>query len=403
MSLCIWYISKYVSLPRLGVGVRSFQLMSEFLRLGHIPIIITSDSNQLITAPTLFDNYSKHIFAGVPVYWIRTLKYTSAKSFRRILSWLDFELRLFFMPKKLLPKPDVLIVSSLSLLTILNGLLLRRIYGCKLIFEIRDIWPLTLTCEGGYSARNPFIVILSWIERIGYKKADVIVGTMPNLSEHVSNVSDCSCPVSCIPMGVNPDDSEFADPLPSDYISEYIPSGKFLVAHVGSIGIANSLDTFFAAAQSLVSNLDIHFLLVGDGDLKSQYIKDYGSLPTITFAPKVPKSMVQSVLKLCDLLYFSVHQSEVWRYGQSLNKVVDYMLSGKPIVASYTGFPSMINESRCGDFVPAGDVDQLSMIINRYSRYDKSLLDAIGSRGRSWILENRKYSRLAQMYLDLMI
>ena len=42
--------------------------------------------------------------------------------------------------------------------------------------------------------------------------------------------------------------------------------------------------------------------------------------------------MVQSVLSRCDLLYFSVHVSTVWKYGQSLNKVIDYMLAGKPVV-----------------------------------------------------------------------
>ncbi len=34
-----------------------------------------------------------------------------------------------------------------------------------------------------------------------------------------------------------------------------------------------------------------------------------------------------------------------------MNKVVEYMLAGKPIIASYTGYPSMINEAECGYFV----------------------------------------------------
>ena len=34
-----------------------------------------------------------------------------------------------------------------------------------------------------------------------------------------------------------------------------------------------------------------------------------------------------------------------------MNKVVEYMLAGKPILASYSGHPSMINEAACGTFI----------------------------------------------------
>jgi len=52
------------------------------------------------------------------------------------------------MPKGQLPKPDVIVASSLSPLTVVNGFLLRKRYRCRLVFEIRDIWPLTITEEG---------------------------------------------------------------------------------------------------------------------------------------------------------------------------------------------------------------------------------------------------------------
>ena len=102
------------------------------------------------------------------------------------------------------------------------------------------------------------------------------------------------------------------------------------------------------------------------------------------------------------MLYFSVHNSEVWRYGQSLNKVIDYMLAGKPIVASYTGFPSMINEAQCGTYVPAGDEKSLKDEIIRYAQMSASERADIGARGREWILQNRTYSVLASDYLKIL-
>lgn len=402
VSLCIWYVSKYVALPGKGVGGRGFMLMSEFVKHGHTSVIITSDSNQLAEVPVLRAAYEKYELNGVQIYWVRTLKYKASKSFRRILSWLHFELCLLLMPKRSMPRPDVVVVSSLSLLTIVNGFLLRRRYKCKLVFEIRDIWPLTLTAEGGYGKANLFVRFLGWVEGLGYRYSDIIVGTMPNLAEHVASVVGPGRPVFCIPMGFDPVELNNKEALSSDYERDYIPSGKFVVAHVGSIGIANALDTVFECAKSMVNESHVHFLIVGDGDLKSFYIRKYASFPNISFAPKVSREKVQSVLSCCDLLYFSVHNSEVWRYGQSLNKVLDYMLSGKPIVASYTGFPSMINEAGCGSFVPSGDVGALRSAVRQYASMDKARLVEMGARGKSWILCHRKYSDLAREYLGVM-
>ena len=90
--------------------------------------------------------------------------------------------------------------------------------------------------------------------------------------------------------------------------------------------------------------------MVGDGHLKQAYIELTHDLKNVRFAPKVPQNQVQSILKEADIVYFSTFPSSVWNYGQSLNKIVDYMLAGKPIIGSYSGFPSMINEAECEVF-----------------------------------------------------
>src|SRR5690606_10180589 len=140
----------------------------------------------------------------------------------------------------------------------------------------------------------------------------------------------------------------------------------------------------------------IQFILVGDGALKQQYIRQYEHLPNVVFAPKVNRSQVPAVLDHADIVYFSTHPSKVWDYGQSLNKLIDYMLSAKPIVASYSGFPSMINESGCGYFVPAGDVDALATQLEELAQMTPSERAAIGRKGREWLLKHRQYSVLAE-------
>jgi len=203
---CIWYISKYVVPPdESTTGGRGYMLMRELVKSGHKCLIFASDASEYSTVPDLKTCYKEEIMDGLSFWWVRTLKYAGARSFWRILSWLHFEWRLVRMPKAELPVPDAIIVSSLSILTILNGFLLRNKFRCKLIFEVRDIWPLTLTEEGGFSKFNPFIFGLSLIEKLGYKYSDIIVGTMPNLEEHVAKVLGYERVVSCVPMGLDVD------------------------------------------------------------------------------------------------------------------------------------------------------------------------------------------------------
>lgn len=75
------------------------------------------------------------------------------------------------------------------------------------------------------------------------------------------------------------------------------------------------------------------------------------------------------------------------------------MFSGKPVVASYTGYQSMINEAECGIFVPANDVQALKKEIVRFSEMPEAMLTQMGINGHQWIIKNRHYKVLATNYL----
>jgi glycosyltransferase involved in cell wall biosynthesis len=81
---------------------------------------------------------------------------------------------------------------------------------------------------------------------------------------------------------------------------------------------------------------------------------------------------------------------------------VEYMLVGRPVIAVYSGFPSMINEAKCGTFVPVGDSSALVAAILHYRDISGPEREEIGLRGRAWVQENRSYDRLADRYLSIL-
>ena len=118
-----------------------------------------------------------------------------------------------------------------------------------------------------------------------------------------------------------------------------------------------------------------------------------------TFVNKISSDEVPHFLSKCDVLYLSTHDSKVWRFGQSMNKFVEYMLAGKPIIASYSGFPSMLDESDAGEFVLPNDGNALKAAVSKYCSMSSAERETIGGNGRRWILRNRSYCRLAEDYL----
>ena len=241
MNKSIWYISKYASIQNHGTATqtRGYYLAKELNELGYKTTVITSDSYNFGKAPNYKGNYKfDNIQSGMMFVTINTYKYKKSHSFRRILSWLDFELKLLFFPFKKLSNPDYIIVSSPSLLTILNGFILKLFSyrNSKLIFEVRDIWPLTLINEHTYTRFNPFVLGLSLIEYFGYKYSDYIIGTLPNLEEHIINKIGPCKKVGIIPNGFHNELIKITENIDRNDLPSFTSAKEFKVGYFGSFG-----------------------------------------------------------------------------------------------------------------------------------------------------------------------
>lgn len=398
----IWCISKYASPPSYSkVPARLFELTKEFIKQGHRATLLTSDSNHFSKYPQTKYTYNFETIDSIPLCWIKTKKYTKTASISRVLSWLDFERKLFKLDTNRLDKPDVVIVSSLSIFSILYGYFLKKKFKCFLVFEIRDIWPLTMTEEGGFSEWHPLVVLIGLVEKFGYKKADLIVGTMPKLDEHVKNILGYEKPFFCAPMGFSPEnyaeESYCQEKNPFDKV---FPKDKIIIGYAGSMGITNALESFITTIKSLKNNEKLHFMLVGSGNSRIRFEEELDECKNVTFLPRIEQNEVKYFLKKCDILYLSTQYSEVWKYGQSMNKVAEYMLASKPIIASYSGYPSMINEANCGKFVKTSNPKELEKAIMSIVTLSPEERERLGENGKKWIYENRQYSKIAKDYIE---
>jgi glycosyltransferase involved in cell wall biosynthesis len=296
--------------------------------------------------------------------------------------------------------PDVVIVSSLSLLSILSGWYFSKKYKSRFLLEIRDIWPLTAIQSGGFSKWNPFIMILSWIERFGYRKADAVIGTMPNLIEHVREVEPRFKECVNIPQGIPTaalDKHELLDPA---YLADVFYRPAFRVAYVGTINASNPVNILLDAAVMMGPHSGVDFYLLGRGSLKDTYVQKYGYHPHIHFPDVIEKKFVRNFLTKVDLCYDAIG-GQIAKFGHSRNKWMDYMAASRPIVCASSGFLSILNEADCGTFVPFNDVQSLHDEILKYKKMDSAERMRLGQNARQYLIEHRTFDKLASKYEEL--
>jgi glycosyltransferase involved in cell wall biosynthesis len=398
----IWIISHYASPIKYGYGTRLFMLGEEFIKMGHNVTIFTSTSNyQLNVRPVTKGIFTHEDINGIDLVWIRGIEYSDTSGFKRVLSWFIFSFLLMFYRTKIENKPDVIIVSSLSIIPVINGWLWKKRFPkCHFILEIRDIWPQSLIEIGGYSKLHPLVILLGWFEKFGYKHADHIVATMPRADRHIKSKLKKPFKFTYIPQGVDLNVINDTIDLTPDEKRSIFPESGFVVGYAGSIGRSNSLETLIDAAKIIKERSinDIFFIILGEGNAKPDLIKMSDHLGNVTFVPKISKNKVQSFLGQCDILYASAKPVPLYNYGISLNKLIDYMLSGKPIVFSFSGFDSLINEADCGTVIPADDSEKLVEAILHYYNMRKNERENIGKKGRDYVLENRTFDKLAKQY-----
>lgn len=396
----IVYISKYLILPEYGPPTRHYFLSKGMSRLENSQVMLIGSRSSLGRVPGFNGLFLTRNEGDVEMVTLNGPDVTPGFNKKRLWSWVIFEKNLYRFREYIKRfRPEVIVVSSLSILTFLTGVFLKKWLKVPLVLEVRDIYPLTLVEVGNYKKYHPAVSFLGMVEKWGYKNADLVISTLPNAKEHVEAVKGSPVNFRYIPMGI--EQSFFEDPAPVDPAAFNKKEGDFWVGYAGTLGTANALDTIFEVAKELEStHPQIKFAFIGDGPLKEHFVKEYGELSNIKFIPPVAKKDLQPYLARMDMLVNTWLNKSIYRFGISPNKWMDYMLSARPILVAFSGYPCIIDAAGCGKFVEAENKEALkSGILEFYSR-DKTELDEMGRRGREYLLNNLEYSKLSEEFYN---
>ena len=404
----ITYINHYAGNIKLGMEFRPYYLAREWVRMGHnVSIIASSFSHVRIAQPTCDQLFTEEWIDGIRFVWLNNRTY-SGNGIGRAINIFQFLFGLYQSRRWLSEKPDIIICSSTYPLDIYPAKKIGDKSGAKIIWEIHDLWPLTPIEVGSMSKHNPFIMMLLRGERDSFRYANAIVSLLPNADQYLQKYGQVSDKYVYIPNGINPEewDNAVADEIPSQHLSVILEKqgkGNLLVGYTGAHGAANVLGQLLDAAV-LCKDKKVSFILVGDGVEKDKLMQRAKSekLNNVRFLPPVKKVEIPALLQLMDALFIGLQRELRFKYGISPNKLMDYMMSRKPIV--YAGSPHTfpIQEAACALIVPPENPESLAGAINELLDMPNEQRDLLGSNGHKYVLSNHSYSVLATTFVELM-
>ena len=396
-TICL--INQYSSTPDTAMGGRHFYIAQELAKKGHQVYVIAGRYSHLLRNPKQFSEkyLIEEITPNFSFVWINLPGYAEAHSKQRILNWFKFAWALRGLKNSSLQKPDVILYSSPSPIGSLAAQYLAKSFKVPFIFEVRDIWPLTLIELGGHSANHPFIRLMQWIEDRSYQKAKFVFSNLFNAVEHMQNRGLDKAKFHWIPNGVSLAEVAAKQPLSVD-IFKQLPQDKFIVGYTGTIGVANAIDDLIEAAQLVSHHPDIHFVLVGSGKEKQEMqnkVQDL-KLTNISFIDPIPKKQIQSMLEHFNVCYIGWQKNPLYRFGIAPNKLPEYLYAGKPIIHAFSGKGDVVQQANAGITIEAEDPQAIAdAVIQLYelSDFERSVL---GNNGHQYVLQHLEYKMIAE-------
>ncbi len=461
----ILYLNHYAGSPALGMEYRPYYLAREWVGMGHrVQIVAGAYSHVRTLQPQPCDE----LIDGIAYRWLRLPAYSGNGIGRAWNIW-HFLRQVWQQAPRLAAefKPDVVIASSTYPMDIwvarriarlsparsgtnggqarpdTNGSQVRpgrrgmptrpgpRDVGALMVFEVHDLWPLSLIELSGMSRWHPFAVLCRAAEAAAYRHADRVVSMLPKVHAYMAERGLDLERLHIVPNGIAPGEWQGdCAPLRADVaaaIAAQRAAGRSIVGYAGSMGLPNALDVLLDATKlmpgspagpvhgspagpahgsptGLVRDPPIAVVMVGDGLERERLARRIADerLSHVLLLPPIAKAQIPDFLAQIDVAYIGWQKVPIYRFGIAPNKLMDYMMAGCAVLHSVDAGNDPVAESGCGLTVAPESPTAVAAGLRQLLATPAEERRAMGQRGRAFVLAQHTYPVLAQRFLQAM-
>lgn len=294
---------------------------------------------------------------------------------------------------------DLIFVSSSPPLAGLPVVLLGKLLGAPVIYNLQDLFPESAAAAGVMRRKGMAYRLFQALERWMYKVVTVIVPISDAFAEHVRRLAPRT------PMVVIPNwaDTEKVREVPNEsnsFLREAVPVRSFVVQYAGSLGYLQHVGLLVDAAVALRSRNDIVFLFVGDGAQRvplQRRVAEEG-LANCVFIDFQPYERLSEVYSACDVGVVPLRPGA--GVSSIPSKTWNYLACSRPVIACVerpSPLAAAIDHSGAGWVVSPDGGGELAALISRLAG-SLEPLRVRGDNGRRYVVERLSRAQAIDKY-----
>ncbi|RXA19723.1 glycosyltransferase family 1 protein [Methanosarcina sp. MSH10X1] len=316
---------------------------------------------------------------------------------------ISYELSLFFylLYYCLKNKPNVIYLrqNSFSFLPVF----ICKFFKIPCIIEINGfIRDEALMKASSISVTRSIYYVLSVAsEKFNYNHCDKIVSVTQNLKKQIINVY--KIPENKVVVINNGANTDLFRPLVKQESLDRLnlDSSYFYVCFVGNLAPWQGVEYLIKASPLILTESpQTHFLVVGDGVMKEEWLQlaeNLGVLNKFIFTGSVPYKMVPTYINAADIC---VVPKKPLNSGYSPLKLYEYMACGRPIVATNTSGFEILAEVNAGILINPENSEEFANSVLLLLD-NPEVKNSMGENGRKYVAENHSWDGVARKVLGV--
>ncbi|MGF1765959.1 glycosyltransferase family 4 protein [Enterovibrio makurazakiensis] len=366
-------------------ATRTYEHAKRWVETGHKVTVITCAPN--FPEGVVYQGYKNHWYhrsaiEGIDVIRVKTFITANEGTMKRILDYVSF-MASSFVAGLFQSKIDVVVATSPQFFTACSGWALAACRRKPYVFELRDIWPASITAVGAMQ-NSRLISVLEKLELFLYSRADSIISVTYAFKDELIQRGVSGEKIDVVRNGVDLTKYSPANEKDSEFARKYGLKNKFVVGYIGTHGMAQGLDSIVSVAEALKHETNIQFVFAGGGSerkMVESLVAEKG-LDNVTLIERQPKEAMPRIWSLCDVALIPLINKELFKTVIP-SKIFECMAMGIPMIASLPEGEAtkIIRETKSGIISRCCDVSSIRMsileLLNDKDKYNEIKMSGI--------------------------
>lgn len=283
---------------------------------------------------------------------------------------------------------------------------LAKLKGCKVIYNVQEIYPDILKLKGGFVLK-----FLRWMERKVYNGSDAVTTIDKVFYDTIEPRFEDKSKLHIIPNFVDTelyhqvDVQEFKSSNGSRLDEKLFPqTDSIKLLYAGNIGHAQSWEPLIELADK-TRDLNMEYIVIGEG-AKRGYVEEEIQkrvLKKLHLLPYQPRELMPAILSYSDASFiFMAPEND----GDGFpSKVYTIMACERPLLVSSgenTPIVNFLRDKGCAKLITEKDFDKkVNEMVEWLQSVTKENLSQMGKKGLAEIQAKYTKEKVTDMYVDL--